>query len=220
VVNKDGILIRTRIYEGNKADCTTMQELINSIEHNGLPESEKKIIVMDAGISTKENLDYLKEKRYDYITVARSNHTRYEETGSEAKEVRDKVNERIGRLKQRYSTVWSQYDILLEYDGKANVTSIEWKKNAEKEQASEEKHGKYLLQTSLDEHAEENIWEFYNVIRTVEETFCTLKTDLDIRPIYHKPDNGSQAHLHLAILAYWVVSCSRHQLKKAGIHHE
>jgi transposase len=67
---------------------------------------------------------------------------------------------------------------------------------------------------------EKNIWEFYNVIRTVEETFRTLKTDPDIHPIYHKTDDGSKAHLHLAILAYWVVLCSRYHLKKAGIHHE
>ena len=47
-----------------------------------------------------------------------------------------------------------------------------------------------------------NIWSFYNVIRTVEETFKTLKTDLDIRPIYHKSDEGAKAHLNLAVLAY------------------
>ena len=57
VVNTQGLLVRTQIYEGNRADCTTMKEVIKSIEHRGLPESEKKIIVMDAGISTKENLE-------------------------------------------------------------------------------------------------------------------------------------------------------------------
>nr|WP_302688032.1 hypothetical protein [uncultured Prevotella sp.] len=51
-------------------------------------------------------------------------------------------------------------------------------------------HGKYVLLTSLDESQELNIWKFYNVIRTVEETFHVLKTDLDIRPVYHKSDNG------------------------------
>jgi transposase len=239
---------------------------------------------MDAGISTKENLGYLKGKHYHYITVARSSQTRYEDIASEVKEVRDnkgqiirlkrvkavsgndtlllveskgkalkeesmyerscslfeegltaiasgigkkggtkkrdKVNERIGRLKQRLSTVWSHYDISLEYDSKEKVTSIKWSKKPDKQEEAEAKHGKYLLQTDLDESKEENIWEFYNVIRTVEETFRILKTDLDIRPVYHKTDDGTKAHLHLAILAYWVVSCSRYQLKEAGIHHE
>ena len=44
VVHTQGLLVRIQIYEGNKADCTTMMEVINSIEHLGLPESEKKII--------------------------------------------------------------------------------------------------------------------------------------------------------------------------------
>ena len=81
VVNTNGLLVRTQIYEGNRADCTTMQEVLKSIEHKGLPESEKKIIVMDAGISTKENLEYLKQNNYHYITVARIGNVRYEEIG-------------------------------------------------------------------------------------------------------------------------------------------
>lgn len=72
----------------------------------------------------------------------------------------------------------------------------------------------------MDENEEENIWQFYNVIRTVEEIFRILKTDLDIRPVYHKTDEGIKAHLHLAILAYWVVSSAQYQLKKKGIRHE
>ena len=284
VVGTNGLLVRTQIYEGNKADCTTMQEVLSSIEHKGLPPSEKKIIVMDAGISTKENLDYLKENNYHYITVARSSCVCYEDIGCGVKEVcdnkgqvirlkrvkaicgndtlllvesrakafkeesmyersctlfeegleaiiagiqkkggtkkRDKVNERIGRLKQRFSTVWSHYDISLQYDKKETVTAVRWKKKANKQAEADSKHGTYILQTSLDENNEENIWEFYNVIRTVEETFRILKTDLDIRPVYHKTDDGIKAHLHLAILAYWVVSCTRYQLKKKGINHQ
>jgi transposase len=284
VVNTHGLLVRTHIYEGNKADCTTMKEVISSIEYKGLPESEKKIIVMDAGISTKENLQYLKDNHYHYITVAKSSQTRYEEMGGQVKTVcdnkgqiirlqrvkavvgndtlllveskakaykeegmyerrchhfeaglnaiaagihkkggtkkRDKVNERIGRLKQRFSSVWSHYDISLDYDSKETVTAVEWKKKAVRHADAESKHGKYLLQTNLDEDREENIWEFYNVIRTVEETVRVLKTDLDIRPVYHKSDDGIKAHLHLAILAYWLVSSSRFELKKAGINHD
>lgn len=55
--------------------------------------------------------------------------------------------------------------------------------------------------------------EFYNVIRTVEETFHVLKTDLDNRPVYHKSDNGIKSHLNLAILTYWVISVTKYRLK-------
>ena len=45
-----------------------------------------------------------------------------------------------------------------------------------------------------------------------------LKTDLGLRPIYHQNDESTMAHLHLGLLAYWVVNTVRHQLKKKGIH--
>ena len=62
------------------------------------------------------------------------------------------------------------------------------------------------------------LWRFYNIIREIEATFRVLKTDLDLRPIYHKKDHGTMAHLHLGVLAYWVVNTIRHQLKNKGVH--
>ena len=50
----------------------------------------------------------------------------------------------------------------------------------------------------------------------IESTFRSLKTDLYLRPIYHKNDDATMAHLHLAILAYWIVNTIRYQLKAKG----
>ena len=58
-----------------------------------------------------------------------------------------------------------------------------------------------------------------NLIREIEYTFRVLKTDLDLRPVYHKTDDASMAHLHLGLLAYWLVSTIRYQLKLQGINH-
>ena len=52
------------------------------------------------------------------------------------------------------------------------MTSVEWNKKAGKQKDAESGHGTYILQTSLDENDEENIWEFYNVIRTYNAIFC------------------------------------------------
>ena len=51
-------------------------------------------------------------------------------------------------------------------------------------------------------------------IREIEYSIRTLKTDLDLRPIYHKKDDATMAHLHLGLLAYWVVNTVRYQLKR------
>jgi transposase len=63
---------------------------------------------------------------------------------------------------------------------------------------------------------EELTWSIYNIIREIEYSFRTLKTDLDLRPIYHKRDDATMAHLHLGLLAYWVVNTIRYQLKRTG----
>ncbi len=90
---------------------------------------------------------------------------------------------------------------------------MEWSRKSDKTYQRQKFHGKYVLLTSLDEKEEMNIRKFYNVIRTVKETFHTLKTDIDIRPVYHKSDGGIKAHLNLAVLAYWVVSVTKYRLK-------
>ena len=40
------------------------------------------------------------------------------------------------------------------------------------------------------------VWNEYNTIRKIENTLRTLKADLDLRPIYHKNDESTVAHLN------------------------
>jgi hypothetical protein len=47
-----------------------------------------------------------------------------------------------------------------------------------------------------------------------------LKTDLDLRPVYHKNDDATPAHLYLGLLAYSPVNTIRYQLKAKGIRHD
>lgn len=49
-------------------------------------------------------------------------------------------------------------------------------------------------------------------------SFRCMKTDLDLRPVYHKSNVACLAHLHLGILAYWVVTSIRYLLCQKGIN--
>jgi len=124
----------------------------------------------------------------------------------------DKVNRRIGRAQQKYPSVQSRYEVELKCSGNI-ATDLVWRKKDEDKELS----GIYFLRTTLDEKREEFLWQIYNIIREVEYAFSVLKTDLELRPIYHKKDQASLAHLHLGILAYWLVVTIRHQLKAKGI---
>ena len=54
--------------------------------------------------------------------------------------------------------------------------------------------------------------------REIESTNRQLKTDLNLRPIYHQKDESSDAHLFFGLLAYWIVNTIRYQLKLSGIN--
>ena len=128
----------------------------------------------------------------------------------------DKVHERVGRLKQKYPSVHKYYNITVTDNGKGIATGISCKHKSGID--TDKKAGIYFLRTSLNENDEKTLWTIYNVIREIEYTFRVLKTDLDLRPIYHKTDDAAMAHLHLGLLAYWLVSTIRYQLKQKGFH--
>ena len=130
-----------------------------------------------------------------------------------------KVQQRIGRAKQKYPSVHHLYIIHLDIDTSTQtVKDLHWQKDIVKNEEANNKLGVYFLRTNLDGPDEALEWMIYNTIREIESTFRVLKTDLDLRPIYHKNDASSTAHLHLGLLAYWLVNTIRHQLKQSGIN--
>lgn len=131
----------------------------------------------------------------------------------------DKVNQRIGRAKQKYPSVQYYYDIEVKTtEDKLTATELLWSKNDQKYEQKESTLGIYFLKTSLSLVDEVMLWNIYNTIREIESSFRCLKTDLDLRPIYHKSDAGTMAHLHLGLLAYWLVNTIRFKLKAHGIN--
>jgi len=105
-----------------------------------------------------------------------------------------------------------------EKTGKA--TQLTWKKDPTKNASEEAAFNPHLIRTSLPPIEDEVvIWNIYSTIRQIESTWRTLKTGLDLRPIYHKNDKVTMAHLHPGLLAYWLVNTIRYQLKGYGINY-
>jgi transposase/predicted Fe-S protein YdhL (DUF1289 family) len=129
-----------------------------------------------------------------------------------------KVYQRLGRAKEKYPSVHHLYQISLTIDEPTQtVTNMQWHQQIDKVNQASQTWGTYFLRTNLQIQDEALEWMIYNTIREIESTFRVLKTDLDLRPIYHKKDQSSMAHLHLGLLAYWLVNTIRHQLKLSGI---
>lgn len=70
VINAEGFIRHSRIYEGSMPDTKTLEEMIADLDkHRGT--AKKQTIVIDAGIATEENLELIKSKGYDYVCVSR-----------------------------------------------------------------------------------------------------------------------------------------------------
>ncbi len=127
-----------------------------------------------------------------------------------------KVMERIGRIKERYPSANKHYEIEVSQDN-GKVVEVTWKRKALPAPSGD---GTYFIRTNISQSDEALIWDIYNTIRQVEEAFRILKSDLSLRPVFHKSDENTIPHLFLGILAYMVVNTIRHRLKKKGIHHD
>ena len=286
VVNTEGFLKYSNVFEGNTSDNQTLPDMVEKLRIKTSDSATKAVVVMDAGIATDENLQILDKKGYYYLCVSRSKvkdykvepgtkehrvltnnkevlsliavknsantdyYVKVKSPGKKAKETAMKqqfesrfedelkkiqnaivtkhgskklhvINRRIGRALEKYPSVSRFYKIEVTTDDQNQVANqLTWQKDEDQDKEREQQLGVYFIRTNMPVEDEVTLWKIYNTIREIESTFRTLKTDLDLRPIYHKSDKGTLAHLHLGLLGYWLVNTIRHKLKKEKIHHD
>ena len=128
----------------------------------------------------------------------------------------DKVLQRIGRLREKYAPIAQYYDINVQHKDHI-ATAIEWK-FAKQEKAEQRFSGSYFLRTSRTDLNEKEIWSLYTMLTSVEDAFRSLKSELELRPIYHQKQERSDAHLFIAVLAYHLLNTIQTHLKHYDIH--
>lgn len=131
----------------------------------------------------------------------------------------EKVWERIGRIRQKHHRVSGRYTVEVETDGRGRASAVTWQR---KPQPSGEDtgHGLYFIRTNYTNPDAEQLWHIYNTIREVEASFRCLKSELNLRPIYHQNDQRVASHIYVTLLAYQVVNTIRYMLARAGIRHD
>lgn len=278
VLDGSGFPKRSEIFKGNVNEASTLARMIQDLENDTL--FKKPTIVMDAGIATEKNIEWLKTNHYPYIVVSRKRHREFNEgkscivkkddnctvkaqkvidpeTGetllychstlrekkdtsinnrvnerfieamskleeglSKKRYVKkyDKVLERIGRIKQRFSRAAKQYDIQVSKDentGNAVKIILKQKSNSE---TKEEFPGVYCLRTSHTTLNESELWRTYTMLTDLEAVFRSLKSELGLRPVFHQITDRVSGHLFITVLAYHLVHTIRYQLKQLDIN--
>jgi len=127
-----------------------------------------------------------------------------------------KVCERIGRLREKYSRIAHYYSIdVIEKNGLAEQINWEFDK---KQQSDQLFSGSYYLRTDRTDLTEKQIWDIYLMLKQIEDAFRILKSDMGLRPVHHQKEGRCDSHLFITVLAYHVLHSIQTILKQNGIN--
>lgn len=126
-----------------------------------------------------------------------------------------KVCERIGRLREKYSRISHYYTITVaEKNGYADKITWQYVK---KDQADQHFSGSYYLRTDRTDLTEKQIWDIYIMLKELEDTFRSMKSEIGLRPNYHQKEHRSEAHIFITVIAYHILNAIRSTLKQNGL---
>jgi len=126
----------------------------------------------------------------------------------------EKIQQAIGRLKERYPRVARYYRI--EHD--AEQRTLSWQEELEKKAIAVKLDGSYVLKTDRHDLSADEIRRTYILLTRVESAFRSMKSPLMERPIFHQLKNRTQTHIFLCILAYHLLVAIEKRFLDQGIH--
>jgi transposase len=125
-----------------------------------------------------------------------------------------KIQEAIGRLKERYPRVARYYAITCD----AATGTVSWTEQTERKTAASTLDGTYLLKTDRQDLADDEVWRLYILLTRVETAFRALKSPLMERPIFHHLEHRVQTHIFLCVLAYHLLVAIEKRCLDHGWH--
>jgi len=111
------------------------------------------------------------------------------------------MQRRIGRWQGRYPAASKLIDATVVRDDQGRAADLAIVQRKEPSQWAQAVHGAYLLRTNCTEKDPAQLWRWYIQLTQAEAAFRTAKSDLGLRPIYHRKSERVQAHILVCFLA-------------------
>jgi transposase len=116
---------------------------------------------------------------------------------------RDQLLLRIGAAKKEAGRAFGFVKIHLPLAGETVTRkSFYFQVDKSKLRAAQQRDGHYLLRSNLTAEDPAVLWTRYVQLTQIEAVFRSLKSDLGIRPVYHRLEHRVDAHILVAFLAY------------------
>jgi len=113
----------------------------------------------------------------------------------------EKVGRRIGRWLGKYASAAKVVDVEVERNAEGAAVGLTITSRMEKGQATDQHHGAYLLRTNCTETDPAQLWRWYIQLIQAEAAFRTAKSDLKLRPVFHRRTDRVEAHILVCFLA-------------------
>ena len=245
LVSSHGYPIGYQIFEGNTSETKTLIPVLEAFQQKF--DIDNPIIIADAALLSQKNIDALQENEYEYILGGRlKNETEVIKTKIIALEVEQgkpkEVKSKNGRLIVSFSSKRSYNDKKNREKGLKRLEKRVSSGKLSKEHINNRGYNKYLklsgevnITIDYDKYEADSVWdglkgyatntslsrnkviENYSQLWQVEKAFRISKTDLRIRPIYHRLKSRIEAHICICFSAYAVYKELERLLKKNRI---
>jgi len=264
VCTPEGLPLSFEVFAGNRADVTTVEEIITQMEQTY--GQAQRVWVMDRGMVSEKNIAFLRQRNARYLVGTPKSQLRNFELplldkdgwhqvqeGLEAKLLAhpdgkgeeqfvlcrstaraakeramlqrqsdllceelqkidqalhrkpesdvEKVGRRIGRWLGKYASAAKVVDVQVDRNADGAAVGLTITSRLEKGQATDQHHGAYLLRTNCTETDPAQLWRWYIQLTQAESAFRTAKSDLKLRPIYHRKTERVEAHILVCFLA-------------------
>ena len=127
---------------------------------------------------------------------------------------RGKIERHLGAIQARHPQVADLYELhVVEESGRLKV---QWQLRRERRTWQQVREGAYLLRTNLASSDPEQLWKSYIQLTEAEAAFRALKSELNVRPIFHQKEHRTKAHVLVAFLGYALWVTLKHLLEGSG----
>jgi len=245
LISSNGYPIGYQIFEGNTSETKTLIPVLEYFQQRF--SIDKPIVIADAALLSQKNIDALKNENYQYILGGRirneSDDIKKKILVLDVKEEKPKeISYLNGRLIISFSSKRAFNDQKNREKGLKRLEKRVSSGKLSKKHINNRGYNKYLKLTgdvdiSIDyeKYKYDSVWdglkgyvtnttlsknkviENYQQLWHVEKAFRISKTDLRIRPIYHRIKKRIEAHICVCFAAYAVYKELERQLKKNNI---
>jgi hypothetical protein len=182
MLDSSGFVRKSDIFDGNVAEATTFKKMLDKLKvpkkDTNLLNFNKSLVIMDAGIASQDNIDYLIANNYEYLVVSRKQNREFDEEKSVPVKIDNKdevqvramkvVNEETKEIELfiHSKARGAKEDAMLERVQTLFLEKLQYLKDGLKIKRRTKEYEKILVAVGRAKEKFSGIGQYYNVIVT------------------------------------------------------